>query len=43
MHTIFWVENLKRRGDSEDLDVDGNISMDLQVNMVGGCGLDASG
>jgi len=28
MHTLFWLENLKRRDHSEDLDVDGIIILE---------------
>jgi len=28
MHTVFWLENLKRRGHSKDLDVDENIILE---------------
>jgi len=37
MHTVFWMENLKRRDHSENLD---NIRT---VNRVGNCELDSSG
>jgi hypothetical protein len=30
MHTIFWLENLKGRDNSEDLGVGGNIGKDLK-------------
>jgi hypothetical protein len=29
MHTIFWLENPKRRDHLEDLRIDGNIRIDL--------------
>jgi hypothetical protein len=28
MHTEFWSESLKRRGHSEDLGLDGNITLE---------------
>jgi hypothetical protein len=30
MHTIFWLGNLKGRDHSEDLGINGNISMDVR-------------
>jgi hypothetical protein len=30
MQTIFWFANLKGRDHSEDLGIDGNITMDLR-------------
>jgi hypothetical protein len=44
MHTIFWLENLKGRDNSEYLTIDGKtIQNGSQGNRVGRCGLDASG
>jgi hypothetical protein len=43
MNITFWSENLKGRGHSEDLDVDGKIIIDwFKGKQVGSCGLDAS-
>jgi hypothetical protein len=36
IYKIFWLENLKRRGHSEDLDVDGKIILDRILGKTGG-------
>jgi hypothetical protein len=33
MHTILWLENLKRRGYSEDMGVDGRIILEWILGM----------
>jgi hypothetical protein len=45
MRTQFWSENLKGRDNSEDLSVDGKITLDwiFREIRVGRCGLDSSG
>jgi len=44
MRTKFWSENLKGRGHSEGLGIDGRIILELsEGNRMGGCGLDAFG
>jgi hypothetical protein len=44
MHTVLWLENLKGRGHSEDLGVDGKIVLQLSYGTrVGWCELDAYG
>jgi hypothetical protein len=40
---LFWLESLKGRDHSEDLNVDDNIRMDLREMRWGMCGLDATG
>jgi hypothetical protein len=41
-HKKIWSENLKGRKRSEDLGVDGKITLELILNRVGECELDAS-
>jgi hypothetical protein len=42
--STFWSENLKGRGDSVDLDVDGMIILEWILGKQGGrCGIDTSG
>jgi hypothetical protein len=36
MHTIFWLQNLKRREHSEDLGVDGKITSECILEKYGG-------
>jgi len=36
MHTIFWLENLKRRDHSEDLEVDEKIILEWILEKYGG-------
>jgi hypothetical protein len=36
MHTEFWSENLKGRDQSEDLDVDGRITLQWILGKMGG-------
>jgi hypothetical protein len=46
MHIVFRLENLKGRDHSEDLDVDGKVTLEWILEKWGGvgvCGLDASG
>jgi len=44
MHTIFWLENLKRRCHSGDLGMDGKIVFNISYgDRLGRCGLDSSG
>jgi hypothetical protein len=31
MHTKFWLKNLKGRGDSEDIGVDGRITLERET------------
>jgi hypothetical protein len=40
MDTIFWSENLKGRGNSEDLGVDGNIILQWILREIGWEGID---
>jgi hypothetical protein len=35
MHTIFWLENLKERGHSEDLGVDGRLILESIIGKWG--------
>jgi hypothetical protein len=41
VYTVVWLENLKGRDYSEDLDVDGKVM--LEWNRVGECKLNLSG
>jgi hypothetical protein len=44
MHTIFWLENVRRRDHLEDLGVDGRIILEwILGNGMGNCRLDLSG
>jgi len=46
MHTVFWLENLKGRGHSEDLGVDGGIVLECILGKwcgVNGCILPRTG
>jgi hypothetical protein len=36
VHTIFWLENLKRRDYSEDLGIDGGIILESVLGKSGG-------
>jgi hypothetical protein len=36
MHTIFWFENQKRRDHSEDLGVDGKITLECALGKYNG-------
>jgi hypothetical protein len=42
MHKIFWLESLKKRDNSEDLEVNGILLECISRNKMGRCGLDAS-
>jgi hypothetical protein len=35
MHTNIWLENLKGRDHSEDLDVDGRIILKMHMKQIG--------
>jgi hypothetical protein len=36
MHSIFWLENLKRRDHSEDLGIDGRVILECILGEYGG-------
>jgi hypothetical protein len=36
MHTVFWLENLKGRDHSEDIEVDGRIILEWILGKKGG-------
>jgi hypothetical protein len=35
MHTIFWLESLKERNESEDLGIDENITLECMLGKRG--------
>jgi hypothetical protein len=43
VHTKIWLENVKERNQSNNLDVDGRITLEWVLkSMLGDCGLDSS-